>query len=265
MNDYVIRLAQPTLSDARVLLAVEHACLGDSDYTPQRALAVLRRPEQRVYLALADGQPAGFCACFLTRSPADRRLEVDLLGVLAEHRGHGLARRLIRTAREKAASEDVVTCRAIVEVSNLASLAAFRAAGMAPIGEQRALLVYTLLGLHRVPYLPPGWTDALAAPRLSGWSEHEMRDETGQRAAWAACLEAHTLSYRGLWLEQMEARDPAALTVLARCLVEYAKRRHLDEVGFLCPLPDDAPLRQALAVDGWRAMGDYHVLAEERT
>ena len=71
-----IRPARPVPADAEALLAVERSSLGDSPYTPEEVLAVLRLPEHYACLALAEGRPVGFCSCFETPTDAGPRLEI---------------------------------------------------------------------------------------------------------------------------------------------------------------------------------------------
>ena len=86
-----IRPVRPILADATALLAVERRSLGDSPYTPEEALAILRREEHHAYLALAGGRPVGFCSSFETPTDAGPRLELDMLGVHPGYRGRGIA------------------------------------------------------------------------------------------------------------------------------------------------------------------------------
>jgi ribosomal protein S18 acetylase RimI-like enzyme len=277
MDSFIIRRARPTLEDASRILAVEHASLGDSDYTPAEALGVLRRPEHSALLALDGKDAVGFCSCLRTPASASAaaRFEIDLLGVLPSHQGRGLGTALIRAAQCEAQGQGIRLFRAVVAVDNAASLGAFAHVGMRPCEPPRALLVYAIQGFTQRESLPPAWTaralyrGAVAAPSGGAFSAgkgrtlHRLTDGADRTVALAECLEVHTLGYRGLWVEQTWSDSERALGALARWLVEYAKKSRLDEVGHLCSAPEDAPARQVWREEGMSTVGDYYVLHGE--
>lgn len=273
-----IRPARPTPTDAEALLAVERHSLGDSPYTPEEVLAVLRRPEHRAYLALIEGRAVGFVSCLETPTDAGPRLELDMLGVLADHRGHGIAAGLLRAAMAEARDRGIRLFRGAVAVDNASSQRAFARAGLRRGPAPRDLMVYELQGDAPLPYLPEGWDATVVAdgavetptrPPLrfgaggAGREVLRIRDAAGRTAALAETQRAHTLSYRGLWLERCWAASPRALHVLALGLVERARASGLDEVGYLAPIRDDAPDKDDDAITwaraGYRAVGRYHV------
>lgn len=272
MNDWTIRRAAPTLEDARRLLAIENASLGDSDYTPRQALAVLRRPEQHALLALEGDEAVGFCSCLFTPTTVGARLEIDLLGVLPSHQGRGLGTALIWAAQQEACGQGIRQVRAVVAVDNAASLRAFARNLIAPVGPPRALLVYAIHGFAPRESLPCGWQvrvlhrGAVTSPTGDrfdagqGRTVHCISQPAQGTVALGECLQVHTLCYRGLWLETAWSADDEALAVLLRWLVEYAKRRKLDEVGHLCDAPADSPARQVWLAEGYTSVGDYYVL-----
>lgn len=276
-----IRRALPAQSDAETLLAVERRSLGDSPYTAEEALAVLRRREHHAYLALAAGEPRGFLSCLETPTDDGPRLELDMLGVVPEQRGRGIATALLRTAMEEAEARGVRRFRGAVAEDNLASRRAFERAGLCSGPTPHHLTVYELLGNSPVPYLPEGWSAevveegrvaAPAEPLTSLGADGEgrevlaLRDAEGRIVSLAEAVAVHTLSYRGLWLERYWSASPPALLVAARGLVERAKALDLDEVGYLAP-PTGAARRtdDALAFvrAGYRVTGRYYVYTRE--
>lgn len=269
---YTIRRVQPLLPDAELLAAVEHASLGDSVYTPAQMRAVLERPEHHVYLATNADGAVGFCACFET--DAGRRLEVDMLGVLPDWRGRGIARSLIEHALGEARARGARSARGVVAAGNTASRRAFEHAGLSARATTagvviHAMLVYAILGLAPQT-LPDGWQWETNAPEAAqtpsgGAPERVSLSLSGQVVAEADCLPVQTLCYRGLWVERCEVPPGAAERCMARALAERAKQLELDQVGFLAPQPGPqpalraAPRMLAWVREGYRDMGDYTV------
>ncbi|MBC7315119.1 MAG: GNAT family N-acetyltransferase [Chloroflexi bacterium] len=265
MAHYLIRPAQATLADAALLLQVEQVSLGDSDYSPEEALAALRRPEHRAYLALVGDEAAGFCSCLRIVDGSTPCLEIDMLGVAPEHRGHGLGAALIRTAVAAAQEEGISRWRALVAVGNRASLRAFERAGLRVEGPARALHVYTIQGLSPVPYLPTGWHTEDRETPLTGFTPqatHTLRDDAERLVARAETLQVHTLAYRGLWVEALWADAPPSLRILLRHLVERAKALSLDEVGYFASGEGMGFSAEDLAFAGFPAVGTYYRLRE---
>lgn len=277
-SDITIRPARADLADAEALLAVERRSLGDSSYTPEEALAVLRRPEHHAYLALAEGRAVGFCSTIEIPTDAGLRLELDMLGVLLAHRGRGVATSLLRAAMDDARGRGVHLFRGVVAVDNTASLRAFKRAGLRCEEEPRELTVFVLQGDAPLPYLPEGWDarvvregtlESPTRPPLrfaaggAGREVLQIRDAAGRTAALAHVQQVYTLAYRGLWLERYWAASPRAHLALALGIVERARALHLDEVGYLAPLSPDALAEGDEAVTwvraGYRVVGRYHV------
>ncbi len=259
-----IRLASATRPDAQALVAVEHTSLGDSAYTPEEMLAIIARPEQYVYLAWSGEQAVGFCACFETRGGT--RLEVDMLGVLPEWRGRRIARRLIARALEEARARGVRGANAVVAIDNAASQRAFEHAGLvgraqAGIPLVHAMLVYACQG-YAPQSLPPG-----CAMRLEPEGQAERLSVESSSGSQGACclLPVQTLSYRGLWVESLQAPTAQAQRCLARAAAERAKQLALDEVGYLAPQPDVQPVAHGAprglpwVREGYRDLGDYWI------
>lgn len=300
MNDsYTITRIHADPAAATALQAVEHDSLSDSDLTVAELCAVLSRPEQRTYLAYgaADGGPVpvggqsrdaiggqsqnaigglshpaiGFCFCLLTDAAQGPRLEIDMLGVLPDHRGRGVARRLVAHAMAGARDCGVRRFRGVVAEDNLASRRVFERLGFTAPAEPHTMRVYPLAGLAPVPFLPAGWrwtSETIAGGGLDGAVPREIHrlfapgaTSSGDAPAGESeCLEVHTLSYSGLWIERLWAADAVALRLLALGAVERAKRSALDEVGYLRPAELAAAQDEVLIGLGYDAVGRYLVL-----
>lgn len=275
-----IRRALANLEDAAALHAVERASLRDSPYTPQEMVPILQRPEHLAYLAFAEGRVVGFCSCFETPAKAGQRLEIDMLGVMPTLRRQGIATRLICHSLHEAARRGVVEARALVASDNVASQRVFVKAGLkacegpagAPLAQE--LLLYEIAGDAPQSFLPPGWRwhlvtegrflaggrspypfDAQGPRRRVCWLE----DASARRAAMAECLQVQTLAYRGLWIERIWSVSPAATSILARSVVEYAKAEGLDEVGYLCAQTADEEGVLPWLRQGYDSAGSYYV------
>lgn len=261
-DDYVVQKILPTLVEAEALLAVERATLGDSPYEAAHILELLQRPEHYAYLATLEGAAVGFCSCLETPTRDGPRLELDMLGVLAAHRGCGVATRLIRRAVEDALQRGVERFRAVVRKDNVASRQAFERAGLSPSACTYDMLVYEIRGHMPLAFLPEGWTWSFA-PLVPGLEVHELHDATGTRVTVAECLQVHTLAYAGLWLERLWAASDRTQALIGRAVVERAKALSLDEVGYLLP-QIEARRSDALLREGYRHTGRYIILTAGR-
>lgn len=220
----------------------------DSGYTPHEVVDILAAEDHRAYIAYKGSQAVGFCSCFITFGMDGTQLEIDMLGVIPEHRGRGVATAMVEQALMDAQAEGIGQARALVRMSNSASQGVFRRLGFQPNGGQGAecsdrptdvqMLVYDL---NDTP--PPG-----GETLQEGWQVERhaqghgaeiwrMYDERGRRLAEAETQQVQTLSYAGFWLETLWADTPAALRAMTDMVVHEAARRGLDEVGYLAPQP----------------------------
>jgi GNAT superfamily N-acetyltransferase len=273
---WIIRVARPCPDDAARLKALEAATLGDSDLSAAEMQAVLARPEQTVYLAEAGPETVGLLAVFETVAPDARRLELDMLGVAEPWRGHGIARALVQRAIADGLEKGIRCFRAIVAADNAASLAVFRQLGLDARGGVHDLLTYGIQGTVPQPYLPPGWreiapSDRAQAPsrwpgpllayrHLPGYRLVLLADERGAPVAGAALLTVHTIAYSGIWIEEHQWQDRAAMRAVARAAVEYAKFEALDEVGLLLDSSAESCVYWAFAGEGYQRAGRYYSL-----
>jgi len=270
MDAYVIRQVVPTPQDASALLSVEARSLAESPYQPAKIAEILGWPGQYAYLAEYGRSPVGFCSCLQVPFQGSPRLEIDLLGVVPEHRGRGVGTRLIEYSVSEGRRRGVRRFRAVVAQGNEASLRAFRRAGFFASPRPRAMLVYELQGYHAVDFLPPGWRWQIVpseAQRVrlteddlavrGPWEEvHRLWDAQGELVGQGRCLYVQTLSYRGVWIEDLWAKGAEALRGLGRAVVERAKTLLLDEVGTLWAGREPLPLLR----EGYRLVGQYFIL-----
>ncbi len=245
------------------MMSVERQSLGDSPYTPEEALQVLRRLEHHAYLAFQGDQAVGFLSCLETPTGDVMRLELDMLGVCAEYRGRGIATSLLCMAMGEACGRGVRRFRGVVAEDNTASRTAFRRAGLDAVGGPALLLVYEILGREPVAYLPPGWSCLIdereAQKPVGGRPEvYRLLDERGQVVSQVTCLQVQTLSYRGLWIEELWA-EPHATGIALRAVVERAKSLDLDQVGHLTTGEQARGNLHAWLRQGYRNLGPYIV------
>ncbi len=251
-NDYVISRAVADLPTAEAVLGVEQHSLGDSAYSAQEILAVMQRPEHVVHVARFGGAVVGFCSAFVTHSRGGPQLELDMLGVLPEHRGRGLGTRLLQASICDGQRAGIGRFRGVVSLDNIASQRAFARAGLSPLKVVRHMLIYTIRGSVPVALQNGARWEALDRgifaspagdrPALSGrdTSQRAIRVLSGQQRmiALAECQFVHTLSYGGVWVEHAEAGTSSAQSALARAVVEWAKTTDADEVGYLMPVDE---------------------------
>jgi len=259
-NPLTVRPLRLELTDVAALMAVERDSLQDSHYTPEQALALLRRPGRWVHLACDGDDVVGFCFSFATRDAQWPRLEIDMLGVVPSHRRRGLATRLIAAALADGRGRGIPRARGVVARDNVGSRKAFLAAGMV-VGGQVELLVYDLLGAEPQSYLPKGWTCVAEPTEPDPATLHAiLYDDGGTVRAQARWLQVQTLSYSGIWIEDLSASDPQSSALLSRAVVERAKREGLDETGILWPQGRDESARLAWLRQGYERIGAYDLL-----
>ena len=237
----------PCLATAQSILAVEALSLQDSGYAPHEAVDILAAANHRAYLAYVGQRAIGFCSCLITCWPDGPQLEIDMLGVIPEHRGRGVATAMVERALADAREEAICRARAVVEVKNGASQSVFRRLGFAPGNQQQPassdptgdtvqMLVYDLLNTppHADERLPNGWR-VEQQPQSHGADVWMLHDERGRHLAQAETQQVQTLSYAGLWVEALLADTPIACQAMLDLLAREAARRRLDEVGYLAP------------------------------
>jgi len=247
------------------LRSVEHLSLGDSDYTEAEILSVLRRPEHMAIGAWKDAILVGFCSCLVTATAAGLRLELDMLGVLQKYRNHGIASELVGACLAWARDRGIDRARALVRKDNLPSLKVFRHHGIAA----RQLLA---LWIHELA--PPASGSGGASAK---WNVHFQRLSTASRTepatapayrcrvasyggalmATADLTVAHTLAYKGIWVEKLWYASHAALIALLDGLRIFGHTQNLDEIGRLGPVDRRDDWSWIAENMGWAPVGCY--------
>ncbi len=279
LHSWTIRRFGGTLSDAHGILAVEQQTFDECPYPAQELRERLSRPEQRPWVAEAEGRIVGFLAGLETHGWRGAQLEADLLAVEPAWRGRGIATALLLALRRDAPGDCML--RGAVNLHNPASSGAFSRAGFQPSAPTYDLMLYRIRG--RVPRPLPAWgghihplrdvreaeqvtaldRDLPPADRLWAASREPrttvlVAAAAGVPVGVAELLEVHTVLYSGLWLETLltapdsqRARGP-----LIAAAVEIAKERSLDEVGCLVP-QQSWPSRSALLREGFVPLDAY--------
>ncbi|TEU17589.1 MAG: GNAT family N-acetyltransferase [Anaerolineales bacterium] len=174
----LIRPFDGSRRDAEGLLAVERGTFAESPYNADEVIHLLTNGEQRAWLAILEGEVAGFVTAFLTCTLHGRNWEVDLVAVQPVSQGQGMATELIKAAVEGAGGHslsrsqiapagfaiqrpsgglqirheqkcDLLSldkARALVATDNLASQRAFTKAGFIPEETIYDLLLYEIRG-----------------------------------------------------------------------------------------------------------------------
>ncbi len=280
----VIRAFDGSLADAEGLLAVERATFDESPYDARQVRDMLTAGPQRAWLAVGDGRVVGFVIAFPASGLRGRWWEIDLLAVLPDWQGRGVATALVRTAaRAGAAVAD--RARAVVADDNQPSLRAFVRAGFRIGAEPAHLLIRRFKGRLPAPEpLPGGFgvRQATTLEEVSRWLGNSdwlslaavpdslgrpfglrllLAEEDGQPAGCAELIEVQTLLYRGLWVESLAAADQRARQALVQAVLAQAGGG-VDEIGALVPL-GDRKLQQALRSEGFRSLGVYRPLSAD--
>lgn len=218
-NSLTIRPAQA--EDAALISGAYRPVWPEEAVDQAQIRAALQDPCHAAAIALWDEMAAGFADGFLTVSPDGvRRWEVDLLGVVPERRGHGIARQLVQANLAQAIAFHPQFARALIRLENTASQRVFASAGFLEQAGVYYLYVARLPVKNRV-VAPPG----------------------------TALIPVQTFAYNGFWLE-------GHLTGEAL----WAARSALAERGGLAGVlihAEQASTRQDAAVAGYGLAGAY--------
>ena len=273
----IIRKFDGSIRDAEGLVAVEHATFNESPYTAEQVARMLSSGPQRAWLATAGPQVIGFVIAFPTVSLKGRRWEIDLLAVLPEWQGRGLATRLIRTAATSGMATRLTgaaaEARAVVATDNAPSTRAFTRAGFRAQPDTCTLLIYRTVGLASVPGAGGDvrireatdasevamWNPDLPSVELGSGLTLLRAEREGRPTGYAELIQVETLLYRGLWIESLVAPDSKSRKALVDEAVSQAVTSGLDEIGAMVP-EEDWLLRDSLLARGFRSLGSFRWL-----
>lgn len=217
LQDYVIRSASVTDSNAVALLIAQ--TLGDDAHAEW--IDKIISGQNRATHILQIGVVAGFIDSFLTTSHVGQlRWEVDLLGVHPAVRGRGFAQDLITQSVEYGRSYGAELARAWVADGNTPAEKAFMACGFKPAAEKHMLLI-----------------------------SHES-NSTATDCQNSHLISVQTLTYSGIWVEDVRSEADLACGLLART------ESGVDLVGTLIPASDGALLETA-QIMGFSSVGRY--------
>lgn len=277
LRETIIRAFDGSLADAEGLLAVEKATFNETPYRAEQVQAMLTGGAQRAWLAIGEGQIAGFVIAFLTSGLGGPCWEIDLLAVEPAWAGRGVATRLIR----KAAAQGMAVARrarAAIATDNVGSARAFMRAGFRRAGLCE-LLIYRTVDKTPRPWTALGVTiqETDAVEAIAGWlpegevplMRHRggtslakegpillLANYHGRPAGYAELIEVQTLLYAGMWIESLAASNELVRAALLHDIVYRATAAGVDEIGMMVP-ENELPLRQALREVGFRSLGEF--------
>ncbi len=167
-----LEIQQATPQHALQIAYVKRRVWEDEQADETYIARVIAEPDHVTHIAVEDNTVVGFVDSFLTLSSEGmRRWEVDLLAVLPEHRGKGIASQLIAASTDAGHTMDAALMRALIAVDNVGSEKAFARCGYQTQDETCAL------------YGSDGTADNLPHPND------------------LYLLPVTTFNYRGVWLE----------------------------------------------------------------
>lgn len=164
-----IRLARP--DDAEAIHLILQETWGES-LLFDVFIDHISSPEHQVFVAVDDGEIAGFLSAFLVPPPTPR-WEIDLIIVRSTSQGKGIGASLIEEALTYGSHLGVHCAAASIRVDNYPSQGAFSKAGFVTDIQVRSLFLWEPLTCEFTPDVP----------------------ET------AHLIPVNTLTYRGLWIE----------------------------------------------------------------
>ena len=136
-------------ADAEQISAVKQTVWPEEPISLDQINQALSQSNHRCYVALVKEKIVGFMDCFMSTSGRNKtRLEMDLLAVLPEFRGNGIAAELIRSSLHGAISPAVDCHRALIQIENSSSQKAFQKNGFRLLPELLTLYVTNNHGQH---------------------------------------------------------------------------------------------------------------------
>jgi GNAT superfamily N-acetyltransferase len=216
-----LEIQQATPNHAPQIAHVKHRVWEDEDVDETHVARVIAEPDHVTHIALEDNQVVGFVDSFLTLSSGGaRRWEVDLLAVLPEYRGKGIASRLIAINMESGRQMGATFMRALIAVGNVGSEKAFAHCGFQVQDETCGLYV--------------SGDDTADIPKPDG----------------LYLLPVNTFNYRGVWLEGQLSNEGFRKAQAVRT------RYRWDTAGAVIPLSQTKAVTAAQEA-GYILVGEY--------
>jgi ribosomal protein S18 acetylase RimI-like enzyme len=122
--DIHYRLA--TLEDAEDIHHIKRIVWPDEASNPDHIHTCLSLANHTCYVAVAENHVVGFMDCFATSHMNILRMEMDLLAVLPDYQGNGIASRLIRLCLYHPHTMQPALYRSLIQVNNIASQKSFQ-------------------------------------------------------------------------------------------------------------------------------------------
>ncbi len=169
-----LRIRSAHLADSTAIQTIKQTVWPEEETTLAQITQALCQPNHTCLVAQVDETLVGFMDCFVSISIQKiTRLELDLLAVLPDHRGQGIASELIRTSLQRNYTEPIQMVRALIQLENTGSQKAFQNNG------------FQVLPEHLTLYVAPN--HGQNSPQTSGFSGN--------------LVPVITLGYSGYWIE----------------------------------------------------------------
>lgn len=126
-----LQLRQASLSDRQVLLDIEEASFVNDRISRRQMSYLLSKAKAKSWLALCDGQAAGYCTLLLPAKPRPARLYS--IAVAPKFRGRQIAKSLLNRSIQAARQAGYKRIRLEVSVRNTAAQNLYREFDFQPI------------------------------------------------------------------------------------------------------------------------------------
>lgn len=207
----------------------------EQDILPDVFRAQIEHDASALWVAEQNDDVLGFVSAFLTvAGDGRRRWEVDLIAVRPASRGQGLGTRLIRRVCEDGRASTVSLTRALIRVENGPSQRAFERAGFATAGRDHQLFLWSPeTGGDARPYADP-----------------------------VDLLPVNTLTYRGLWMEELTSVSAEEQRRAVRAARSIAGTQNRANTGAVIPADESYLLAPDLRGQAC-IHGEYHWFVKE--
>ena len=183
-------LRQATSADAPAIARLIHDAF-DEEADETRIVCRIGSARGHTIVAESSGAVAGFIDCFETiGADGEVRMELDLLSVSREARGHGIGTRLFAASLELARQSDASFARALIAHDNRAMQRIAHRAGFLRGAEHGLYVTPRPTEQEPFPAIPEAHLVRVETLTYSGiWIEGEISEAALRRALWLACQE----------------------------------------------------------------------------